>query len=68
MISLDGHSLDIGTLIKASRKKEPVELSQKAIQSIEQSQQRLNAIIAQGKPVYGLNTGIRHFCRPFHHS
>lgn len=61
MISLDGHSLNIGTLINASRKKEPVELSQKAIQSIEKSQQRLNTIIAQGKPVYGLNTGFGIF-------
>ena len=61
MISLDGHTLSINALIQASREKEPIELSASAIASIVKSQNRLNAIIAQGKPVYGLNTGFGIF-------
>ncbi len=61
MISLDGHTLSIGELENVSRNQEKIELSSTAIESIKKSQERLNAIIAQGKPVYGLNTGFGIF-------
>jgi histidine ammonia-lyase len=61
MISLDGHTLNIETLIQVSRNHEKMELSPEAIDSIKISQKRLNTIIAKNEPVYGLNTGFGIF-------
>ncbi len=61
MLSLDGHSLNIKTLVQTARNNEEINLSPQAIESIKKSQERLNAIIAQGRPVYGLNTGFGIF-------
>ena len=61
MISLDGHSLNLNAVINASRYNDNVELSQSAKASMQKSQENLQAIIAQSKPVYGLNTGFGIF-------
>ncbi len=61
MLSLDGHSLNIKTLVQTARNSEEIQLSPQAIESIKKSQERLDAIIAQGRPVYGLNTGFGIF-------
>ena len=61
MISLDGHSLSLNAVISASRFDDKIELSPAASTAMQKSQERLQAIIAQSKPVYGLNTGFGIF-------
>ncbi|MDK2980050.1 MAG: histidine ammonia-lyase [Chloroflexota bacterium] len=61
MISLDGHSLNLNTVASASRYQEKIELSDAAKAAMQRSQENLQAIIAQAKPVYGLNTGFGIF-------
>lgn len=61
MISLDGHSLSLNDVISASRFEEKIVLSQSAEAAMQKSQNNLQAIIAESKPVYGLNTGFGIF-------
>ena len=61
MIILDGNTLTTNEVARAARGGEKVKLSEKAISAINDSQKRLQAIIAASKPVYGLNTGFGIF-------
>lgn len=61
MISLDGYSLTINDLVCAARYTQEVEISAQAVESINKSKNRLDAIIAKSQPVYGLNTGFGIF-------
>lgn len=61
MITLDGNNLSVNALVQIARNEEKTKLSGDAKKAIEISQDRLKTIIAQAKPVYGLNTGFGIF-------
>jgi histidine ammonia-lyase len=61
MISLGKNPLTIAEVVQMARNNESVELDSKAKQRIDLSNQRLQQIIASGKPVYGINTGFGIF-------
>lgn len=61
MISLDGHSLKINNLIQAARYAEEINISKQAVNNINKSKDRLDAIVSKSQPVYGLNTGFGIF-------
>lgn len=61
MLEIDGSRLTLADVVNVARYGEKVRLSQSGIQAIEQSRENLNAIIATGDPVYGINTGFGIF-------
>lgn len=61
MIEIDGNHLTSADVIKISRYREPVKLSERAIQAINSSREWLVAIMATDRPVYGINTGLGIF-------
>ena len=61
MINIDGKTLTLENLVQAARFDKKVALSDLASKAMQVSHERLKAIIADGKPVYGLNTGFGIF-------
>jgi histidine ammonia-lyase len=61
MISLDGHTLSVNDIAQTARFNKKVVLSPNAVNAIQVSQEKLQAILARSKPVYGLNTGFGIF-------
>jgi histidine ammonia-lyase len=61
LIEIDGNHLTLDEVARAARKGEQVVLSEAGRQQIEASRKRLDAIVASGLPVYGINTGFGIF-------
>ena len=61
MVTIDGQSLTLGDIYKVSNQLEKVTISSSAIRKIEQSYQRLEKIVENAMPVYGVNTGFGVF-------
>ncbi len=61
MINIDGNSLTIKDLADVARNHVQVKISDAGHQNIIRSNDRLSAILKQGKPVYGINTGFGIF-------
>jgi histidine ammonia-lyase len=61
MIEIDGNNLSLDEIQRVVRGFESASISSYGIRMIEQSHQRLERIISQKKPVYGINTGFGVF-------
>jgi len=60
-IIIDGNTLTIEEIIAVARHGAKVELTSNAIEAINQSRERVDLIMAQQTPVYGINTGFGIF-------
>ena len=58
MIVLTGNRLTLEQLIAIARRRETVAIADAALSRIEASAKMVEAIVADGKPVYGINTGF----------
>jgi len=58
---LDGHSLTIADIVLVARQAQPVALAPAARDRMAQSRAWVEAIVAKGDPVYGINTGFGIF-------
>ncbi len=58
MITLDGNHLTIAEVVAVAREYETVQLSEKAITKMRQSQQLVMDLLHSHKTVYGVNTGF----------
>jgi histidine ammonia-lyase len=61
LIELDGHHLTLYEVARVARRGEHVKLSDRGLEQIIESRQRLEEIMATGEPVYGINTGFGIF-------
>ena len=61
MIEIDGNHLSIEACERAARRHESIALSQKGKEAIGSSRARLEKILDEDKPVYGINTGFGIF-------
>jgi histidine ammonia-lyase len=61
MLLLGKENLSINDTIKVACENEQVKLDETAISRVNQSHQRLENIVENGKPVYGINTGFGIF-------
>lgn len=60
-IIIDGNTLTIEEIIAVARRGAKVEIAVNAIEAINQSRERVDLIMAQQTPVYGINTGFGIF-------
>ncbi len=60
-ISIDGNNLTIESIVEVARHGAHVALAQTAIKAINDSRKRVEKIIEQKDPVYGINTGFGIF-------
>lgn len=58
MIVLDGNSLTLESLHAIARQLETAMISEEALKRVDASAKRVAAIVEEGKPVYGINTGF----------
>ncbi len=58
MIELDGHHLSLRDAERIVWENEPVSLSPQALRAVEASARRVEEIVAEGRRVYGINTGL----------
>ncbi len=58
MIELDGHHLSLQDAERVVFEHEPVALSPKALEAVEASARLVEALVARGGRVYGVNTGV----------
>ncbi len=61
MLEIDGSSLTIADVVNVARHGEKVTLSAAAYQAVQECRRNLEAIVATGQPVYGINTGFGIF-------
>ncbi|MBW8010536.1 MAG: histidine ammonia-lyase [Chloroflexi bacterium] len=61
MLEIDGSQLTIENVIEVAQQSEKVTLAAEATQRIRSSQKWVEDIVAQGDPVYGVNTGFGIF-------
>jgi histidine ammonia-lyase len=61
MIVVDGTQLTIAEVVRVARDGEPVSLSSRARERMQQSRQWVAEIAASSKAVYGINTGFGIF-------
>src|SRR5256714_3307990 len=57
-VTLDGKSLTIADVVAVARQRVPVVLDPKAIDAVKRSRQAVEAAIARGDTMYGVNTGF----------
>jgi len=57
-ITLDGHSLSIADVVAVARDLAPVALDPAALRGIEASRRAVEAAVADGQTIYGVNTGF----------
>src|SRR5207244_10306763 len=55
---LDGHSLSIADVVAVARHGAPVALDAKALAAVQQSRKAVEAAVARGETIYGVNTGF----------
>ncbi len=60
-VSVDGNSLTIEKLVRVARQGAKVELADAAIERMASSRKALESLIADGKAIYGVNTGVGDF-------
>lgn len=65
MILLDGNSLTLDQVIKASREYEEIGLSVEGIDQIEASRAIVESVLEKEDPVYGISTGFGDFSKVF---
>src|SRR2546427_7196647 len=58
LITLDGHSLSIADVVAVARHGAPVALDAKALAAVQQSRKAVEAAVARGETIYGVNTGF----------
>jgi histidine ammonia-lyase len=58
MLELDGQKLSLAQVVAVARGAEQVSLSSAARHRVEQSRKVVEQIVAEGRPVYGVNTGF----------
>ena len=58
MLKLDGQRLSLAQIAAVAAAKETVALSDSARQRVEESRRIVEAIVAEGRTVYGVNTGF----------
>lgn len=58
---IDGNHLTLDDVRAVARAGEPVSLSAEGVQAIQKAHQYLDRIVAEDKPVYGINTGFGIF-------
>ena len=57
-VTLDGRSLSIADVVAVARHNAPVALDAKALESVQQSRKAVEAAVARGETIYGVNTGF----------
>jgi len=57
-VTLDGRSLSIADVVAVARHNAPVALDAKALGSVQQSRKAVEAAVARGETIYGVNTGF----------
>src|SRR5438045_7594146 len=57
-VSLDGHSLSIADVVAVARSHATVSLDPQALDAVRKSRQAVEAAIARGQTIYGVNTGF----------
>jgi len=57
-VTLDGHSLSIADVVAVARHNVPVALDAKALAAVQQSRKAVEAAVARGETIYGVNTGF----------
>ncbi|MGC8575772.1 MAG: histidine ammonia-lyase [Caldisericum sp.] len=57
-ISIDGHNLTIGDVVKVSNDFYEVSIKKDALERVEKSSEIVERIVKENRPVYGINTGF----------
>src|SRR5437868_14760524 len=57
-ITLDGHSLSIADVVAVARRAAPVAIAPHALASVDASRRAVEAAVARGDTIYGVNTGF----------
>jgi len=57
-VTLNGHSLSIADVVAVARHNAPVVLDAKALAAVQQSRKAVEAAVARGETIYGVNTGF----------
>ena len=57
-VTLDGHSLSIGDIVAVARRGAPVAIAQRALDAVRASRAAVEAAVARGDTIYGVNTGF----------
>ncbi|HYT84375.1 MAG TPA: histidine ammonia-lyase [Gemmatimonadales bacterium] len=57
-VTLDGHSLTIADVVSVSRRLAPVALDSGALRAVAESRRVVEAAVAAGRTIYGVNTGF----------
>jgi histidine ammonia-lyase len=57
-VTLDGHSLSIADVVAVARHGAPVALDANALAAVQQSRRAVEAAVARGETIYGVNTGF----------
>lgn len=60
-VMLDGHSLTVEDLISVTRRGDSVSLSGDAMKKVKRSRDVVDRLVAEGRPMYGINTGFGKF-------
>lgn len=60
-VVLDGKSLTIDSLMSVTRGHSPVSASQEAMKNVVKSRELVDKLVAEGRPMYGINTGFGKF-------
>src|SRR5690349_7441370 len=57
-VTLDGHSLSINDVVAVARRHASVAIDPAALTAVKQSRQAVEAAVARGQTIYGVNTGF----------
>ena len=60
-IMLDGNSLDLEGFLSVTRGNAPVGITEAARERVIQSRAVVDGLLAEGRPMYGINTGFGRF-------
>lgn len=63
VVTLDGHTLTPETLVNLQNFETEIELSEEAWNAVHKSREVIDRVLADGRTVYGINTGFGKFCR-----
>src|SRR5216110_3797862 len=57
-VTLDGRSLSIADVVAVARRNASVAIDPTALEAVKQSRQAVDAAVARGQTIYGVNTGF----------
>jgi histidine ammonia-lyase len=60
MLELDGHRLTLGDVVRAARERTPARVAPDAMRRVAAARAFLERCVAEGRRIYGVNTGIGH--------